>query len=106
MSDNEFDLYQTPMVRRQYVVDESDGTYKLVPHGEESETLSSDEKGMRQSAQPAGEMLVSLLDLLEPVKKKHVMVDGRQVDISVRGSAGYKRVTHVDFHTEQPQWIW
>lgn len=106
MSDNEFDVYQTPMIRRQYAVDESDGIYKLVPYGEESGALSSDEKGVRTIISSSEELLTNLLDLAGPVKKKHILDDGRQVDVSVRGSDGYRRVTHVDFHSEQPQWIW
>jgi hypothetical protein len=98
MSDNELDM--SPIGWRRYVVDESDGTYKLVPYGEENK--SSDEMGMRKNGQSAEEVLVYLLDSLEPTK--NVLIGGRQT--SVRGSIGYRRVTYVDFHTDEPQWIW
>jgi hypothetical protein len=100
MSDNELEM--SPIGRRRYVVDESDGTYKLVPYGEENK--SSDEMEMRKNGQSTEEVLVYLLDSLEPTKKKHVLIDGHQT--SVRGSIGYRRVTYVDIHTDEPQWIW
>lgn len=96
MSDNE--LNQTPIPRRRYVVDESDGTYRLVRYGEESG--SSEEMGIRKHGQSAEDVLVYLLDSLETTK--HILRDGQ----SVRGSVGYRRVTCVDFHTNKSQWIW